>query len=107
MTRRKLRLVYGHTFLRTLLRNSCAIEMLCSILSALWFTVIRVMFHIGDKSVVVVFTRVTIFSCNLQMYINCPGGSTYSIMAIYDAMQWVSLSFVVHVVTIHQVFYVT
>jgi hypothetical protein len=29
----------------------------------------------------------------LQMYINCPGGSTYSIMAIYDAMQWVSLWF--------------
>ncbi|KAG0575398.1 hypothetical protein KC19_5G001500 [Ceratodon purpureus] len=24
----------------------------------------------------------------IKMYINCPGGSTYSIMAIYDAMQW-------------------
>lgn len=25
----------------------------------------------------------------IKMYINCPGGSTYSIMAIYDAMQWI------------------
>lgn len=25
----------------------------------------------------------------IKMYINCPGGSTYSIMAIFDAMQWI------------------
>lgn len=25
------------------------------------------------------------------MYINCSGGSTYSVLAIYDAMAWVRL----------------
>lgn len=58
-----------------------------------WF---RVLFLIGDKYAVVVFTSYNLLLiCNfhMQMYINCPGGSTYSIMAIYDAMQWVSTSF--------------
>lgn len=26
---------------------------------------------------------------DIKMYINCPGGSTYSVLAIYDAMAWV------------------
>lgn len=26
-----------------------------------------------------------------QVYLNCPGGSTYSVLAIYDCMSWVSL----------------
>eukprot|EP00270_Netrium_digitus_P012987 TRINITY_DN4278_c0_g1_i1.p1 TRINITY_DN4278_c0_g1~~TRINITY_DN4278_c0_g1_i1.p1 ORF type:complete len:350 (-),score=73.32 TRINITY_DN4278_c0_g1_i1:149-1132(-) len=26
---------------------------------------------------------------DIKIYINCPGGSTYSVMAIYDAMAWV------------------
>ncbi|KAH6558154.1 hypothetical protein KP509_1Z076900 [Ceratopteris richardii] len=25
----------------------------------------------------------------IQMYINCPGGSTYSVLAIYDCMSWI------------------
>ena len=27
--------------------------------------------------------------CLRQIYINCAGGSTYSVLAIYDAMAWV------------------
>ena len=27
---------------------------------------------------------------HFQIYINCPGGSTYSVLAIYDCMSWVS-----------------
>lgn len=26
---------------------------------------------------------------DIKMYINCPGGSTYSVMAIYDCMAWI------------------
>jgi ATP-dependent Clp protease protease subunit len=26
---------------------------------------------------------------DIKLYINCPGGSTYSVMAIYDAMAWI------------------
>lgn len=26
---------------------------------------------------------------DIQMYINCPGGSTYSVLAIYDCMAWI------------------
>lgn len=28
-----------------------------------------------------------------QMYINCPGGNTYAILAIYDCMSWVNIKF--------------
>ncbi|KAI4311239.1 hypothetical protein MLD38_036148 [Melastoma candidum] len=26
---------------------------------------------------------------DIQIYINCPGGSTYSVLAIYDCMSWI------------------
>ncbi|EFJ09002.1 hypothetical protein SELMODRAFT_130729, partial [Selaginella moellendorffii] len=26
---------------------------------------------------------------DIQLYINCPGGSTYSVLAIYDCMSWI------------------
>lgn len=41
-----------------------------------------------------------------QMYINCPGGSTYSVLAIYDCMSWVRWRFChPHFALIHTKFY--
>lgn len=35
------------------------------------------------------FFREFDFVLYLQVYLNCPGGSTYSVLAIYDCMSWV------------------
>lgn len=41
-----------------------------------------------------------------QMYINCPGGNTYAILAIYDCMSWVNIKFSyssIHHLCMHQI----
>ncbi|KAH7575108.1 hypothetical protein JRO89_XS02G0049100 [Xanthoceras sorbifolium] len=35
------------------------------------------------------FVARTLLLAVLQIYLNCPGGSTYSVLAIYDCMSWV------------------